>query len=159
MGVGAPPETRCKRSGPSHRTAAPSALSCRTPPSSFASGKAEPKDRVQLKAQVPNVLNSPSDGTFDSPASQHQRSVTVNLFLSYTGEEACGAAHPPASAFLGCVQPEHSCSIHKANLEPCEGDVGLCSGWPVGAGKDVLEWLITVGGAPPPPPPPPPRPK
>jgi Bardet-Biedl syndrome 9 protein len=50
-------------------------------------GKAEPKDRVQLKAQVPNVLNSPSDGTFDSPASQHQRSVTVNLFLSYTGEE------------------------------------------------------------------------
>lgn len=50
-------------------------------------GKAEPKDQIQLKAQVPAVLDSPQDGNFDSPASAHQRSATVNLFLSYTGEE------------------------------------------------------------------------
>uniref|UniRef100_A0A7S1IUQ3 PTHB1 N-terminal domain-containing protein n=2 Tax=Eutreptiella gymnastica TaxID=73025 RepID=A0A7S1IUQ3_9EUGL len=50
-------------------------------------GKAEPKEQIQVKAQVPPTLDSPQDGTFDSPASQHHRSTTVKLFLSYSGDE------------------------------------------------------------------------
>ena len=44
-------------------------------------GKQEPKDSVILRAQVPLVLDQQDGYT-------QERSVTVRLFVSYTGEES-----------------------------------------------------------------------